>query len=712
MKINDGFDNTNKKNHRGLDLRRKVVLSFVLVGIMLISVTSILMYTLVDTKNEYNFFIDSLIKKKSLTKSINISMLEARRSEKDFLLRFDLKYPDRVKEKTSEMLGFTESIKLLDKKIAVILNNQNYTEVSEASVKKLSESINAYQHEFSIATDLYIKKGLDSDSGLQGSFRTAAHDLEDLINLHSSDSSMVKYLMLRRNEKDYLLRGTAKYIDRVRSGVEDMTKALSYAPLPKTVKQEMTSSLNIYLDNFEELVSIDNDIVQAVANLRDAVHEMEPVLVQITEDMSLILDEESIKLHKRVMDSLKLGLVIAIVAIIVEILLAFVISGSISKPMKIIMRDTARLETGDLSKSIDYSKKDELGNIAGYVNKSIESFRLLISNTQSSSAKSMTLTESIAASATETAAATTEIDANISSINKKIVNLTDSVNNSEQASGLIKSSIETLNQLIQDQSAAVEESTTAIEEITSTIQSVTKIAQDRGQSAETLKKVTENGEQQVDTTNKLITEVAGIAGDIINVTEIINGIAAQTNLLAMNAAIEAAHAGDAGKGFAVVADEIRKLAESSAQNAKQINSLLSEVDSRIESASTASKLSIESFTGVKSEVLSFINALAEIVSSMTEMEIGSREVLTSTELLSRIMSEVSANTEDIVENVDGITSSMGTVSILTSETSNGISEIQIAINEIDKASVDLSDRCVENEDVMKELSESLNEFTV
>ncbi|MCK5672327.1 MAG: hypothetical protein KAH95_03070, partial [Spirochaetales bacterium] len=311
-----------------------------------------------------------------------------------------------------------------------------------------------------------------------------------------------------------------------------------------------------------------------------------------------------------------------------------------------------------------------------------------------------------------TAAATTEIDANISSINKKIVNLTDSVNNSEQASGLIKSSIETLNQLIQDQSAAVEESTTAIEEITSTIQSVTKIAQDRGQSAETLKKVTENGEQQVDTTNKLITEVAGIAGDIINVTEIINGIAAQTNLLAMNAAIEAAHAGDAGKGFAVVADEIRKLAESSAQNAKQINSLLSEVDSRIESASTASKLSIESFTGVKSEVLSFINALAEIVSSMTEMEIGSREVLTSTELLSRIMSEVSANTEDIVENVDGITSSMGTVSILTSETSNGISEIQIAINEIDKASVDLSDRCVENEDVMKELSESLNEFTV
>ncbi len=629
-----------------------------------------------------------------------------------FFLRLDLEYPKKVKEKTDEMFASVIRIALLDKKISAVLNDQKYTAKSEEALKSLKANIKVYQSEFSHAVELHIKKGLDSDSGLRGEFRTAAHNLEDLIDLHSSDSLMVKYLMLRRNEKDYLLRGTAKYIDRVKAGVGETKESISRSRLSRTIKDEMNSSLDVYLADFMELVLVDNDITETVAKLRAAVHEMEPVLIQAMNNMNLILNKEEIVLRKNVKDSIRFGIIIAATAIIIEIILAFIISGSISKPMKIIIRDTGRLESGDLSTSIDYKKNDELGRVAGYVNKSIEAFRVLISNTQSSSTKSMELTEAIAAAATETAAATTEIDANINSMNKKMGSLTESVHSSEKASDVIKTSIESLNKLIQDQSAAVEESTTAIEEITSTIQSVTKIAQDRGKSAETLKKVTEGGEQQVETTNKLITEVAGIAGDIINVTEIINGIASQTNLLAMNAAIEAAHAGEAGKGFAVVADEIRKLAESSAQNATQINSLLSEVDSRIESASKASKLSIESFTGVKSEVLSFINALSEIVSSMTEMEIGSREVLTSTELLSRIMIEVSSNADSIVDNVDGITDSMGTVSILTSETSNGISEIQLAINEIDKASVDLSDKCVDNENIMKELINSLNKFTV
>lgn len=670
------------------------------------------MYSLVETKNQYAFFIDSLLKKKTIVKIINISMLESRRSEKDFFLRFDLEYPDIIQENTNKILLLIDSMKILDQKISTVLDNPKYNEESEASEEKLSENINLYQNEFTSAVNLYIKKGLDSDSGLRGAVRTAANNLEDLINMYSSDFLMVKYLMLRRNEKNYLLRGTSIYIDRVISSVKEITEIVSGSSIPSIIKQEMNTYLSLYLNYFMDLVVINSELKETISNLHIRFNEMEPVLARINENIDLILNEEYININKSVGGSLTLGVIIAIAAILVEIILAFIISVSISRPMKNIIRGTSLLEKGDLSRSIDYNKKDEMGIVAASVNRSIELFRQIISNTQSSSLKSMTLTESIASSASETAAATTEIDANINSINKKLVNLTNSIGISEKASDLIKISIDSLNKLIQDQSAAVEESTTAIEEITSTIQSVTKIAKGRWESAEKLKTVTESGELQVDVTHKLINEVSGIAGDIINVTEIINAIAAQTNLLAMNAAIEAAHAGDAGRGFAVVADEIRKLAESSAKNAKQINSLLSEVDSRIESASIASKLSIESFSGVKSEVLSFINALQEIVSSMTEMEIGSREVLSSTEILSRIMSEVSVNAEGIVENIDGITGSMNTVSNLTLETSEGISEIQIAIIEIDKASVDLSDRCVENEDVMKELRDSLNKFTV
>jgi methyl-accepting chemotaxis protein len=697
---------------RGLDLRRRINLSFLIVGVIIIVITAVLMFTLLNEKKTYDFFIDTIILKKLLAEDISNALLQSRRSETDFLLHLDMTYPRRIFDQVKRMLADCDLLMPVEDAIVDHIQQGELEEDYRDYLKLIKSTISKYNEEFRQLVTLIQQKGLDEDSGYRISFRNAAHDLETAIEKYHSSTIMIRYLTMRSHEKDFLLLGSSKHVDKVHDEALAVRMGIRNLMVSSTVKGEMERYLDIYLTGFTNLIKVDGEIISTLGSINKTVIVIEQIIAKELHKADAFLAAERKKVEKGVAASMSFALIIAGAALLIEVILALLITRAVSRPMKIILSDTGRLAEGDLAHDIGYKKNDEMGRISSFINSAIIAFRKLIGDTQSTSSESVELTVSIAASATETAAATTEINANINSINGKIDLLAEDIRKSGEASRQIKKSVEGLNSLVHDQSASVEQSTTAIEEMTSSIQNVTQIAQDRGRAAEILQKVTDEGGGQVEATNQIVKEIAVLAKDIIEVTNLINGIAAQTNLLAMNAAIEAAHAGEAGKGFSVVADEIRKLAESSGANSKQINKMLSEVGKRIEKASVASASSMESFQKVKGEVTVFTGALSEIVSAMSEMSIGSQEVLSSTGHLSEMMSEVSGSMGDIVLNVTEITQSMDNVENLAGQTANGMSEIQIGIGEIDNAMVELTDRCSRNEHLMNELNGKVREFTV
>lgn len=207
-----------------------------------------------------------------------------------------------------------------------------------------------------------------------------------------------------------------------------------------------------------------------------------------------------------------------------------------------------------------------------------------------------------------------------------------------------------VNKVIYSQSSAQEESAAATNQIISSISRVAEIAEEKQQSALELNKITESGGEQLRETVEIIQGISSNVDSIMEMVTLINNIASQTNLLSMNAAIEAAHAGDAGRGFSVVAEEIRKLAEGSAQNAGNIARVLKEVVNNITKGHESGNSTLNAFMRVQQEVESTTASFTEIAKRTQELSSGSSEIQHSLKGLSDLTRDVRQGSDDISES--------------------------------------------------------------
>lgn len=268
------------------------------------------------------------------------------------------------------------------------------------------------------------------------------------------------------------------------------------------------------------------------------------------------------------------------------------------------------------------------------------------------------------------------------SVDKEMTSLDDQVSEVSSAATEILATIENLVSQISNQSSAVTQTSAAIEEMTASINSIAKIATDKSESTKGLFLTVEKGRNKISASNS---QIDGISSDINNMMDIIgviNGIAAQTNLLAMNAAIEAAHAGEYGMGFAVVADEIRKLAESSAKNAKEISTSLKGAEGKMQQVLIAGKESESAFISVEEEVTNFVNAFSEITYSTNEVSEGNKEILVAVESLMQISQEISDGSSEIKLSSKDINSSVNKIKNATYSIVKDISKVKIGTKDI------------------------------
>lgn len=307
---------------------------------------------------------------------------------------------------------------------------------------------------------------------------------------------------------------------------------------------------------------------------------------------------------------------------------------------------------------------------------------------------------------------TNQMAEELSHMRKQMFSLDERINEASSASDQIRATIKSVNDQIENQSSSVTETSAAIEEMNSAIQSVARISEERQKASKNLLDITSQGGEKVSQTNEIIQEIGVSIEDMMDMITVINKVAAQTNLLAMNAAIEAAHAGDAGRGFAVVAEEIRNLSTSTSESAKKISNRLKEIVNRIQEATQISDDTGKSFQDVKGEVDSFVDAFSEIVSSTAQLSTGSEEMLNSVGSLQNITQEIKTGSDEMTSGISEIAETLNTLSSFSQETVGHLKTLMEKNQYVNFAQGNMTDMVIKNSENSANLSQELKKFRI
>jgi|GEM_PF-1032055 len=365
---------------------------------------------------------------------------------------------------------------------------------------------------------------------------------------------------------------------------------------------------------------------------------------------------------------------------------------------------------GDLTRDLIVKSHDEVGLLSKSFNTFVGNLkgiiiRLSLISTENIEAKDMLVT-----SEEETTAAMTEITANIKSISLQINSLGGIVDESDNALNLIQASLDTLNRDIEDQTSATEQSSAAITEMVASLNNVAQITDKKRDTTSQLVLTAHEGGEKLEQAVVSIREVSDNVNEIMDMANVIAAIASQTNLLAMNAAIEAAHAGESGKGFAVVADEIRKLAESSAQSSGNIQKNLKGIADRIKTTVERASITSDAFVNIDKEVKDVAQALMEISASTKELSTGGQEIQLAMNTLNKVSSKVHDGSVVMNEQHLMINNGIKRVSEISKSVSGGIQEIVLGTDEVVQSMTGINQMSIQLAELAERMERELLRF--
>jgi len=540
---------------------------------------------------------------------LQAEILQLRRDEKDFLARKDLKYVDKFSARHAEAV--TTLANLGDNLARQALDTSLLAEVRQA--------VDSYGSHFKALVEIQTRIGLDPRSGLYGDLRKAAHESGSVFKTHSDYEMEASLLALRRNEKDFMLRRDPKYVVKFENQFDTMENIVGRSDLPDAEYKQLQDALGRYNKGFHALVAAEKEIGLThkdgkLGSLRKVVHEVEAKLATLTESVSVEIASAA--------QTVKFTLYAAIVGIVILIgaVLSWVgyrVSSRVGRAVY-SMRQVAEGD-GDLTRRLDAQGNDEFAELG-------KSFNLFARKIHDLLKRVAELTTTLSQTSHEVSAAAISTDDSMAKL---------------------RENTHTVVVATEELSATAREVAGNANEVSSSTKEADAVAEGgRGTVQESIVAINSFAEEFSDAATT-IDSLRGETENIGGILDVIRGISEQTNLLALNAAIEAARAGEQGRGFAVVADEVRTLAHRSHQSTSEIQELIERLQGQAASAVRKIQRGNERITETVNKAEQAGGALEMITTSVGTITDMTTQIASAAEEQSVVVGDISSNVAEI-----------------------------------------------------------------
>jgi methyl-accepting chemotaxis protein len=579
-------------NNVSIKNKHLIILCFVIAGLVLTTAVSFYQFSRIANLNEI-LLIEEELKSNVLT---------LRKHEKDFLARKAVKYGDKFSQSIAQM---NQGLEQLDSAMTV-------EGLKSEHASELAQLVKKYGNLFQQLITLQIEIGLDPKSGLYGSLRQAVHGVEDLAKAENEYEILFHMLMLRRNEKDFMLRRDNKYIAKFEANAEKFSSSLD-ALQPAGI-DSLKNKLARYRSDFNNLV--DKETAMGLDSNSGLLGELRKTIHKTEESFSALTLFVNAKIESATTNAYTtLTVMITLIFALISGLMA-VVSKAIYQPVQSITEKIHTIAADlDLTQLVNHKSLDEVGTLSKSFDALIASLRDTVNQVKGGSVQVAQASEEM------------------SSVTKEVGDA------SEQ------------------QQREIEQAVIAINEMTTTIQSIAENANTAASAVNEVsseigrgKSISESARQEIEQLNKevegathAIEELQQNSESIGDILSTISAIAEQTNLLALNAAIEAARAGEQGRGFAVVADEVRTLASRTQESTESIRDNINQFQrGTAEVVETVTRSRVRAQSGIEkvSETGEILDSIYENISNISDMN---TQVATAAEEQSYASEEINRN---------------------------------------------------------------------